>query len=125
MYWKAWDGASQFKLVKVSLEDTRSTQSHTHQYEALDQTAVFIITLLLVKSAPGPAVRDDGCDDSHRKYAQQLLPVGDVWYGRLCAVEEAQEDAPSVGSVPVNLLCSLLGQATHGTVHPAQEQTGY
>lgn len=62
--------------------------------------------------------------DSHRKYAQQLLPVGDVRHGRLCAVEEAQEDAPRVSSVPVNLLCSLLGQAAHGTVHPAEEQTG-
>lgn len=28
MYWKAWDGASQFKLVKVSLEDTVHTITH-------------------------------------------------------------------------------------------------
>lgn len=28
MYWKAWDGASQFKLVKVSLEDRVHTITH-------------------------------------------------------------------------------------------------
>lgn len=86
---------------------------------------MFIKLLLLVKICCRTSCEiDDGWDDSHRKYAQQLLPVGDVWHGRLRAVEEAQEDAPSVSSVPVNLLCRLLGQATHRTVHPAEEQTG-
>lgn len=121
MYWKAWDGASQFKLVKVSLEDMVHTITHpsvlgfgkkTTEQHCVHQTAAGEI-------CSRTSCEEDGCDDSHRKYAQQLLPVGDVWYGRLCAVEEAQEDAPSVSSVPVDLLCRLLGQTTHRTVHPA------
>lgn len=67
---------------------------------------------------------DDDGDDSHRKYAQQLLPVGNVWYCRLRAVEETKEDVSRMSSVPVDFLCRLLGQTTHRTVHPALEQRG-
>lgn len=66
----------------------------------------------------------DGADDSRRKYNQQLRPVGDVWHCRLRTVEQAKEDVPSMSSVPVNLLCCLLGQAAHRTLHPALEQKG-
>lgn len=56
--------------------------------------------------------------DSHRENAQQLLSVGNVRYYRLCAVKEVKEDGASVGSVAINLLCRLLGQAAHHTFHP-------
>ncbi|TNN71515.1 hypothetical protein EYF80_018201 [Liparis tanakae] len=57
--------------------------------------------------------------ERNRENAQQLLLLWDVRYCRLCAVEEAQEDVASVGSVAVNLLCCLLAQAAHHTLHPA------
>lgn len=50
--------------------------------------------------------------------------MGDVWDYRLYALEEAQEDVASVGSVAVNLLCCLLGQAAHHTLHPAYRKVG-
>lgn len=56
--------------------------------------------------------------DLHRENAQQLLPMGNVKYYRLCAVKEVKEDGASVRSVAINLLCRLLGQAAHRTLHP-------
>lgn len=61
-----------------------------------------------------------GGEDSQRKDAQQLLLVGDVRHCRLFAVEEAQEDVSSVGSVAVDLLGRLLGQEAHHSLHPAE-----
>ena len=57
--------------------------------------------------------------DSHGENAQQLLPVGDVRHCRLSAVEQTQEDVATMRSVAVDLLCRLLGQAAHHTLHPA------
>lgn len=56
--------------------------------------------------------------DSHRKNVQQLLPVGDVRYCRLCAVKETQEDVACVSSVVVNFLSCLLSHAAHHALHP-------
>lgn len=69
-------------------------------------------------------LQGEGRGDSHRENAQQLLSVGDVRYCRLGAVEEAQEDAASVCSVAVNLLCCLLRQAAHHTLYPAYRTVG-
>lgn len=51
--------------------------------------------------------------------------MGDVRYCRLCAVEQAQEDVASVGSVSVNLLRCLLSQAAHCAVHTAHRMAEY
>lgn len=66
---------------------------------------------------------EDG-SNLHRKNAQQLLLVGDVRYYRLCAVKQAQEDVASMSSVAVNLLCCLLGQAAHHTLHSVHRRVG-
>lgn len=39
-------------------------------------------------------------------------------------MEEAQEDVASVGSVAINLLCCLLGQAAHHTLYPVYRMVG-
>lgn len=58
--------------------------------------------------------------NSRREDAQELLPVGDVRYCRLCAVEQPQKHTASVGSVAVDLLSSLLGQTTHHLLTTAE-----
>lgn len=87
-----------------------------------DETFIFYEYLTKQKKQSSPLV--EGSGDSHRENAQQLLLLWDVRYCRLCAVEEAQEDVASVGSVAVNLLCCLLAQAAHHTLHPACSKVG-
>ncbi len=132
IYWKAWDGAFQFRLVVVSLKDKASGVKDQQILQVVAHVIVahqspaekgWLISLLeLVMLLDGLQV--EGRVDSHRENAQQLLSVGDVGYCRLRTVEEAQEDVASVGSVAVNLLCRLLGQAAHHTLHPAYRIAG-
>lgn len=122
MYWNAWDGASQFRLFKVSLKDTAHAITNRSVSRCVQTSEPRCINQIV---AGKNLLQDQLWDeDSHRKYAQQLLSVGDVWYCRLRAVQEAKEDAPSMSSVPVNFLCRLLGQTTHCMVHPAREHRG-
>lgn len=103
IYWKAWDGADQFRLVIVSLEDKQDESQINNCYKL---SWLYLCVLI----AEG---------DSHRKNVQQLLPVGDVRYCRLCAVKETQEDVSCVSSVVVNFLSCLLSHAAHHALHPA------
>lgn len=57
---------------------------------------------------------------SRREDAQQLLPVGNVWYCGLRAMEQPQENGAGMGSVAVDLLCCLLGQATHHALNTTE-----
>lgn len=61
-----------------------------------------------------------GCD-LRWKDAEQLHPVGDVRYYRLCAVEEVQEDLASVSPAPVDLLGRLLCKTAHDPPHPTTQ----
>lgn len=132
IYWKAWDGAFQFRLVVVSLKDMGhrlfcikcstfsiyilciiAKQTKTHWLESLQSLQLIMLLDVL-------QVEDRS--NLHRKNGQQFLFVGDVRYCRLCAVKEAQEDVASVSSVAVNFLCCLLGQAAHHTPYSVNKE---